>query len=358
MVSKKALVLFSGGLDSILAVRTLQEQGIKVVGLTFKSYFFGAEQAEKSAKGLKIPLKIVDFSERHLKIVKNPRYGYGKGLNPCIDCHALMLKEAKKIMNPAESPDGDGGARKKRFDFVATGEVLGERPMSQNKQALALVEKESSLKGYLLRPLSARLLEETIPEKKEWVDRKKLFAISGRSRKKQMELAKKWKIKAYPTPAGGCLLTDLEFSKRLRELFKKYPKGCKNDIELLKAGRHFCCVLRPSSAVADFGRRRPKPKGEGGGWVKIVVGRNHQENVKLKELVQKRDILIELKDFTGPTTLIRNYGGGKISKEILEEAKNKTKYYSTKARNKKQVEFLIKKNILNKKTQNKLSQLL
>ena len=310
----KALVLLSGGLDSILAAKILIEQGIRVVGLSFKSYFFGADFAKKAAKDLKIPLKVIDFSKEHLEIVKKPKYNYGKGMNPCIDCHILMLKKAKYILE------------KGKFDFAATGEVLGERPMSQNKRALKLVEKESSLKGFLLRPLSAKLLGKTIPEEKGWIDREKLFDISGRSRKRQITLAKKWKIEEYPTPAGGCLLCDLEFSKRLRELFERYPKFKGQDIELLKIGRHFWF----SKSLKDKQKK-----------VKIVVGRNHTENLKLKKLAQKGDILIELKELSGPTTLVRNYGRGKISYEILEQAGTKTKYYSTKARKKKEVKFNV-----------------
>ena len=310
----KALVLLSGGLDSILAAKILMEQGIRVVGLTFRSYFFGADFAKKAAKDLKIPLKIIDFSKEHLEIVKKPKYNYGKGMNPCIDCHILMLKKAKYILE------------KGKFDFAATGEVLGERPMSQNPKALKLVEKASSLTGYLLRPLSAKFLEKTIPEEKGWIDREKLFNISGRSRKRQIILAKKWKIKEYPTPAGGCLLCDLEFSKRLRELFERYPKFKGQDIELLKAGRHFWF----SKSLKDKQNK-----------VKIVVGRKHTENLKLKKLAKRGDILIELKELSGPTTLVRNYGRGKISYEILEQAKAKTKHYSTKARKKKEVKFNV-----------------
>lgn len=307
MKKVRALVLFSGGLDSILTVKILQEQGIEVKTLSFKSYFFGAEQAKKAAKNLKIPLKIIDISKEHLEVVKKPKYGYGKGMNPCIDCHILMLKRAKEMM------------RKEGFDFVATGEVLGERPMSQNKRALKLIEKESSLKGLLLRPLSARLLKETIPEKKGWVNREKFLDISGRSRKRQIALAKKWKIKYYPNPAGGCLLTDLEFSKRLRELFERCPSCGENDIALLKLGRHFWQ-----------------------GFVKIIVGRDHQENLRLKKLAKKGDILIELKQIPGPMTLVRSYSKSKVSEKIIEKAKAKTKYYSVKARNKKNVRFSIK----------------
>jgi tRNA U34 2-thiouridine synthase MnmA/TrmU len=306
MKKVRALVLFSGGLDSILAAKILMEQGIEVIPVFFKSYFFGPEIAQKSAKENGLKLKVIDFSKEHLKIVKKPNFGYGSSMNPCLDCHILMLKKAKELMK-----------KNSHADFVATGEVLGERPMSQNKKALELVEKESSLSGYLLRPLSAKLLKETIPEKKGLIDREKLLDVQGRSRRRQIELAKKFKIKFYPTPAGGCLLTDPQFGKRLKELLKNYPKFNGNDVELLKLGRHFW-----------------------EGKAKIVVGRNHQENLKIKKLAQKKDILIEMKNYPGPTTLIRSYGG-KISKEILEKAKNLTKFYSKKARDKKDVEFKI-----------------
>ena len=264
----RALALLSGGLDSILAIRILQVQGIKITGLTFVSYFFNSKAAEKAAKGLKIKLKITDFSDEHLGIVKRPCYGYGRAVNPCIDCHLLMLKKAGEIM----AKDG--------YDFVATGEVLGERPMSQNKSALQLIEKESGLKGYLLRPLSAKLLEPTVVEKSGLVDREKLLDISGRSRKRQMELAREWGIRDYPTPAGGCLLTDIQFGGRFKDMAGKWSDFGGNDARLLKFGRHF--------------------------WEKddlIVVGRNKEENEEIKKLSFKDDVLIEPKEFPGPTIL-------------------------------------------------------
>ncbi len=304
--NKKALVLFSGGLDSILAVKILQAQNIKITGITFKSYFFNSNQAEKTAKNLRVKLKIVDISKEHLKIVKSPKYGYGKAMNPCIDCRILMLKKAKEYM------------KKEKFDFVATGEVLGQRPMTQNKKTLELIEKKSGLTGYLLRPLSAKLLKPTIPEKKGLINRKELLDISGRSRKRQIVLAKKWKIKEYPSPAGGCLLTDLEFGKRLKKLLKIYPQCQGNDIELLKTGRHFW-----------------------DGKAKIIVGRDDKENKKIKKLARSKDILIEMKNYPGPLTLVRYYAKTKIPKTTLEKAKKLTQHYSTKARNKKNVEFKI-----------------
>ncbi|MBU4082928.1 tRNA 4-thiouridine(8) synthase ThiI [Patescibacteria group bacterium] len=289
----KCLALLSGGLDSILAVKILQKQGVVVTGLCFASYFFKSELAERAAEWLGIDLKIVDISDEHLKMVKSPVYGYGKNANPCIDCHLMMLKKAKEIIRLSDS----------RTHFVATGEVLGERPMSQNKGALELLEKESGLSGYLLRPLSARLLEPTIPEKDGRVEREKLLAISGRQRKEQMALAKEFGLKDYPTPSGGCLLTDPEFGKRLKELFKRWPDCDGNDVLLLKLGRHF--------------------------WVgddKIVVGRNEGENAEIKKLSLEKDVVIEPKDYPGPTVLVRSKG--EISEEIVKKAKELMRKYS------------------------------
>lgn len=304
----KCLFLFSGGLDSILGVEVLRiQKNIKIVGLTFKSIFFDETLAKKMAKKISLPLKIVDISSSLLKIVKKPKYGYGKGMNPCLDCRILMLKKAKEIL------------KKEKFDFVASGEVLGERPMTQNKFALNFVEKKSSLKGILLRPLSAKLLEETIFEKKGLIKRELLLDLSGRSRKSQIFLAKKFNLKDYPTPSGGCILTDLNFSKKLKELLKIYPKAKENDIKLLKLGRHF--------------------------WekkVKIVVGRNEKENKILKKLAKKGDFLIEMKNYPGPLTLLRNYQKTKISSEVLKKAKKLTQYYSPKVRERKDVKFKIK----------------
>lgn len=303
---RKAIILFSGGLDSILCAKILQEQKTKLLGIFFKSYFFNSEQAITAAKLVKLPLKVIDFSEEQLKITKNPKHGYGKNMNPCIDCRILMFKKAKEIM------------KKQGFDFIVTGEVLGERPMSQNKRAMELIEKESKLKGYILRPLCAKLLEPAIPEKIGWINREKMFDIRGRSRKKQIEMAKKYKIKKYPNPSGGCLLTDPEFSKRLKKLFQICAK-CKNsDIELLKIGRHF--------------------------WenkVKIIVGRNYSENKQIKKLARKADILIEMKNYTGPLTLVRNYSKLKVKKTIIEKAQNLTQFYSLKARGKRDAQFKI-----------------
>ena len=287
----KGLALLSGGLDSTLVVKVLQKQGIDVTGISFVSYFFNSNAVKKVAKELKIKIKIVDFSDEHLDMVKSPLYGRGKTMNPCIDCHLMMIKQAGKFLKKGD------------FDFIATGEILGQRPMSQNKQAMDLIEKKSGIEGYLLRPLSAKLLKPTIPEGKGLVKRDKLLDISGRNRKKQMLLADKYKIEKYPSPAGGCILTDSNFSKNLKEIFDKWPDCNGDDIQLLKLGRQF--------------------------WVgdnKIIVGRNKEENNKINKLKKKGDIIIKPEDFPGPTVLIRSKD--KILKESLIKAKDLIIKYS------------------------------
>jgi len=296
----RALLLFSGGLDSLLAAKLLEKQNIEISGLTISIPYFNVEQTKKRAEQINLPLRIVDVSQEHLEMLKKPKHGYGENMNPCIDCHILMLKTAKEIME------------KEGYDFVATGEVLGERPMSQNKGALNLIRKESGLNGYLLRPLSAKLLELTIPEEKGWVKRDELLDISGRSRKRQMELAEKFNLKEYPIPSGGCLLTDPQFSKRLKELLDKKPEASLNDVKLLKYGRHF--------------------------WEDdnlIIVGRYEEDNKNILNLAQENDILMELKDYPGPTILIR----GENPESSLQKGSELAKYYSTKARKLKDVEM-------------------
>jgi tRNA-specific 2-thiouridylase len=270
----KAMGLISGGLDSILAARIMLEQGIEVIGVAFTTPFFGSQGAEKATQALGIPLQILDITERHLAMVQSPKHGYGGNMNPCIDCHCLMLQEAGRVM------DGEGG------DFLFTGEVLGQRPMSQNKNALRVVERESGYEGRVLRPLSAQLLAETIPEQQGKVDRQRLLVISGRSRKQQLELARRYHITEYLTPAGGCLLTDPVFSRRLRDLFGHPEQVQIRDIELLKIGRH----LRFSPAM------------------KVIVGRHAQDNGRILGLVKAGDDLLRVEGHPGPLCLIP-YGG-------------------------------------------------
>jgi tRNA U34 2-thiouridine synthase MnmA/TrmU len=290
----KCLLLFSGGLDSLLVGKILAKQKIEFVPVCFKSYFFGPELAEKSVRELRLRLRTVDISKKQLKIVKNPEYGRGRGLNPCIDCHLLMIKEAKKIME------------KEKFDFLATGEVLGERPFSQRKEILKLIEEKADLTGLILRPLSAKLLDPTIPEKRGWIDRTKLFSIKGKSRKPQISLAKKFKIKKFPNPSGGCLLTDPQYAEKLNFLMKKNPAFDGNDAEILRKGRIFW--------EEDF---------------LIAVGRNEKENGELKKLKNKKDRILEPKNFPGPTVLVRGFDKD-IKKEILNKTKKLLIKYSKK----------------------------
>lgn len=305
----KALVLLSGGLDSLLAAKLLLEQGIEVVGINFRTNFCGPSKARPAAKQLGIPLKEIDIREEFLGVLKKPKYGYGAGLNPCIDCHALMLKKAGEIMRAENScPEPS-----RKIDFVATGEVLGERPMSQHKKALKIVEKESGLEGYLLRPLSAKLLELTIPEKDSRIDREKLLDISGRSRKRQMALAEKFGIKEYPTPAGGCALTQEGFAKRLRELMENKPDFGHEDIDLVRFGRHFWFHDK-------FGADK----------IQIIIGRNEQENQILESAAKNSDILLGPKEVVGPAALIR---GKEINDSVIERAKELIIQFSPKAKN-------------------------
>ncbi|HCU70466.1 MAG TPA: hypothetical protein DIC35_01775 [Candidatus Moranbacteria bacterium] len=302
----RAIVLFSGGLDSTLAVKVLEKQNIEVLALSFVSHFFDDQKAKESAQKNEINLRSMDFSDMHAEVVKKPKRGYGGAMNPCIDCHLLMIQEAARIME------------EESFDFVATGEILGQRPMSQNLNALQLIEKESGIAGRLLRPLSARLLEETQVEKNGWVDRRKLLDLSGRSRKRHFDLSKEFQINHYPTPGGGCRLTEAEFGKKLKKLLEKVENPTKSDYGLLRAGRNI--------------------------WidsVHIVIGKNDQENEKLKEMQEKGDIIIEMEDFMGPIAFLR----GKIADSTLEEAKKITASYSkhTKDLDYKKINFNIKR---------------
>ena len=279
----KAVVLFSGGLDSILAVKLIHEQGIEVKGVNFKTPFFGLDKTFLTAKSLDMDLEIIDITQELLEILKKPKYGFGKNMNPCIDCHALMLKKAGEYMTKI-------GA-----SFILSGEVLGERPMSQNRNSLNVIEKESGFEGRILRPLSALLLAETIPEKEGLVDRDKLLDISGRSRKRQMELAAKMEIKDYPSPAGGCKLTEPAFSKRLRDLFTQGVFSLE-DIEMLKLGRHF---------------RLSKD-------IKLVVGRNKEENEQIQNFFQDGDFLFKAKNLKGPVSLLKKWS--KVNNEFIDKS--------------------------------------
>jgi len=265
----KALSVFSGGLDSMLASELIRAQGIEVQALFFETPFFPSPQAIKSAETINLPIKVVDITERHLEVVKRPKHGYGENMNPCIDCHTLMLRTAGEML------------QEENASFIISGEVLGQRPMSQNRKALSLIAHESGFEGLILRPLSARHLPLTTPEEKGWVNRDELTDFSGRSRKPQMELARRLNIKEYPSPAGGCLLTDEVFSRRLKDLLSSGPNIERREIELLRLGRHF--------------RIGPKTK--------LIVGRNKKENQAISSLSKENDLILRTVSVPGPTAL-------------------------------------------------------
>jgi tRNA U34 2-thiouridine synthase MnmA/TrmU len=292
----KAIALLSGGLDSTIAARVMMEQGVELEALNFMTVFCTCTNrgatclaSQKAVETLGIPLKVFNVSEEYLGVVKHPQHGYGRNMNPCIDCRIFMLKKAKAYME-------ESGAV-----FIVTGEVLGQRPMSQRKDAMHLIEKEAGLEGLILRPLSAKVLPTTIPEKEGWVDRERLLNISGRSRKPQIELAGHYGIHDYPCPAGGCLLTDPGFAKRMKDLMVYDPQFSLNDVHLLKMGRHF----RFSNGV------------------KLVVGRNEEENQKIQTFAQGEDILLKVSSFPGPLSLLR----GKLNEGDIEKAAAITVHY-------------------------------
>jgi len=278
----RALGLLSGGLDSTLAAMTLKRQGIDVACIAFVTPFFGAGKAKKAAAALGIPLLVEEIGPLHLEMVKNPRYGYGRNLNPCIDCHAMMFRLAGEIM------------RREHYDFLFSGEVLGQRPMSQNLTALKTVAKYSGLGESILRPLSAKLLPVTPMEEAGLVDRERLLDIQGRSRKRQEALAREWGLESYPSSGGGCLLTEKSFTGKLRDLISHNPEATVADVELLKFGRQFRLTEQ----------------------AKLVVGRNEEDNRALEELCHPEDIQLRAQGFSGPLGLLQ----GMVGPEDLEVA--------------------------------------
>jgi tRNA-uridine 2-sulfurtransferase len=276
----KAVALLSGGLDSNLSIRMMQEQGVEVEAIAVKTPFCDFDcgkgcghRVQEVALELGIKLKTVYFGEDYLKMLKNPKYGYGSGMNPCIDCRSMMYSAAKEHMEKI-------GA-----DFIITGEVLGQRPMSQNGNALKIIENETETNGKIVRPLSLRHLPITEAENKGLIKREKMGDIKGRSRRSQLQLAKKFDISDPPNAAGGCLLTDPAFSIRIKDLYHHTKEGIPdlNDIELLKIGRHF--------RLSDN--------------TKLIVGRNKMENEILESLTLDDDIIIEVSNYVGPTCLLR-----------------------------------------------------
>lgn len=275
-MKKQAVSLISGGLDSILAAKLVMDQGFDLIGLYCSSAFsksYGKEHethAARIAKAIGIEFRVFDMGQDYIDMVRNPSHGYGKNVNPCIDCKIFMLKKAKAVMEEVNSP------------FVVTGEVLGQRPMSQRRDTLDVIERDADMRGMILRPLSAKLLPQTRGELNGEIDREKLLSISGRSRTVQLRLAERYDITGYSTPAGGCLLTDKNFSAKLNDLFEDKQVVNRDDIRLLTVGRHY---------RIDAG-------------VKIVVGRDKKENDILMSLAPHGYHLFTPQGFSGPVALL------------------------------------------------------
>ena len=295
------IALFSGGLDSALAVLLMLRQNIKVTALTFLTQF-GCDIGDKSSCGSNpypaaekfgFDVKLMHLGDKFIEIVKNPKYGHGKNMNPCTDCRILMLSEAKELMEMINA------------DFIITGEVMGQRPMSQVKNKINLVAKQSELVGKLLRPLSAKLLNPTEPELNGLVNRELLEGISGRSRKRQMEMAKEFGLEDYPSPASGCLLTDEPYSNKLRDLFAHTEHTTSDDLSLLKIGRHF----RLDSNT------------------KIIVGRNEQENESIIHIKKAQYPTLEVLEHGSPVTILI---GDATEENILKAAQITARYSSVK----------------------------
>ncbi len=302
-----SILLFSGGLDSILAYYVLKYNNIKIYPIVFSSVFLPPDEALYSANKIGFDLNVVDFTEEQIETVKNPVYGYGKYANPCIDCHALMIKMAYKIM------------KEKDFQFITTGEVLGERPKSQSQMGIKGVNDITGIEDIIFRPLSAKLLKQTIPEKENWIKKEYIFGISGRSRKKQIELVQKWNIPYYPSPGGGCMLTEKIPGKIVLNLLENNMLDRKN-AEIIGKGRYFI--------LSDKCR--------------FVLSRDEKETEILEKMKKETDIFLECKDIPGPVGILR----GECTKKEIFIGASILPRYGKKCRNKDIVEIIYKNEIL------------
>jgi hypothetical protein len=280
---RKVVALLSGGLDSQLAVRMMQEKGFEVSAVAIRTPFCDFDcgrgcgfEIRERADQLNVDLKTVYLGDEYIEMLKHPKYGRGAGFNPCVDCRSMMFDAAKKEMERT-------GA-----DFVISGEVLGQRPMSQHRRALKNIEAESDMEGVIVRPLSGRLLPPTKPERDGLIRREDLGMIRGRSRKPQLAMAKEYGIADPPNAGGGCLLTDPSFGLRAKDLFGHTETPSINDIELLKVGRQHRLDEH----------------------TKMVVGRNSAENDTIRMLAMPGDIILEARDHVGPTTILRGTTAG------------------------------------------------
>jgi len=282
----RAVGLLSGGLDSALAARLLIEQGIEVIGVHLESPTACRTEVREVARELGIRLEVRPKGEEYLRLLRHPRFGYGRNMNPCIDCRVFMFHLGRPYLEEYDAR------------FLFTGEVLGQRPMSQTRASLDTIDRQSGLEGWIVRPLSARLLPETEPERRGWVDRRRLLAIFGRSRREQLALAERYGLRSYQSPGGGCLLTDPAFSHRLRDLFDHTEEHETSlaDVELLRVGRH----LRLSPEL------------------KIVLGRNADENRRLAGFESHGRWLVEPVDFSGPSALVCGAGGEEALRQAID----------------------------------------
>jgi len=272
----RALGLCSGGLDSILSGLVLRDQGIDVRWITFETPFFSSTKAKNASNHTGIPLMVRNITPAYMQMMRSPSVILGKQMNPCMDCHSLMFRLAGEMMT------------EQGFDFLFSGEVLGQRPMSQTRTSLRYVEKHSGYSGLIVRPLSAKRLPETIPERNGLVDRHRLLGLTGRSRKPQLQMAKTYGVTEFPAPAGGCLLTDKIFSRRLKDLFDHQADYPEKDLNLLKFGRHL----------------RVDPQ------TKIVVGRTQQDNEQINRCIDpETDMVLKVDNFPGPLVVIPGGGG-------------------------------------------------
>lgn len=295
-MNNKAVALLSGGMDSILAARVALEMGIDVHGIFMKTVFFSNKKGDrvqlvqKTAESINIPVSIIDIERQYMEVLRNPKHGFGRNSNPCIDCHTFFLKKAREFMPVVDAT------------FIITGEVVGQRPMSQHMEMLLQIEKEAGCKGKVLRPLCGKLLPKTLMEEEGIIRRDDLLDLSGRTRNRQMELVREYKMKVETHSGGGCLLTDIGFGARMLDYLKYYPEEDYIHIKLLIIGRHF----RLSEKV------------------KVIVGRDQQENEKIYAARKIGAVIFPIEEIPGPTALVI----GDFEREDLLKAASLVSRYS------------------------------